>query len=75
MLTFFDGASSAPMTYYANEKKNGISPKIAGQGRRGGERPGESDLRSDISEVSVADTRDVCWGRGDVADGRQYGDA
>ena len=33
MLTFFDGgASSAPMTYYVNEKKNGISPKIAGQG-------------------------------------------
>ena len=27
MLTFFDGeASSAPMTYYVNEKKNGISP-------------------------------------------------
>ena len=33
MLTFFDGeASSAPMTYYVNEKKNGISPKLAGQG-------------------------------------------
>ena len=33
MLTFFDGgATSAPMTYYVNEKKNGISPKIAGQG-------------------------------------------
>lgn len=34
MLTFFDGdATSAPMTYYVNEKKNGISPKLAGQGR------------------------------------------
>ena len=33
MLTFFDGeVSSAPMTYYVNEKKNGISPKLAGQG-------------------------------------------
>ena len=33
MLTFFDGnATSAPMTYYVNEKKNGISPKLAGQG-------------------------------------------
>ena len=33
MLTFFDGeASSAPMTYYVNEKKNGISPKLANQG-------------------------------------------
>ena len=33
MLTFFDGeATSAPMTYYVNEKKNGISPKVAGQG-------------------------------------------
>ena len=33
MLTFFDGeVSSAPMAYYVNEKKNGISPKLAGQG-------------------------------------------
>ena len=33
MLTFFDGeVSSTPMTYYVNEKKNGISPKLAGQG-------------------------------------------
>ena len=33
MLTFFDGeATSAPMTYYVNEKKNGISPKVADQG-------------------------------------------
>lgn len=33
MLTFFSSdAHSTPLTYYINEKKNGLAPKIAGQG-------------------------------------------
>ena len=34
MMTFFSSpdARSAPLTYYINEKKNGLAPKIAGQG-------------------------------------------
>ena len=33
MMTFFSSdAHSTPLTYYINEKKNGLSPKIAGQG-------------------------------------------
>ena len=33
MLTFFSSdAHSTPLTYYINEKKNGLAPKIAGRG-------------------------------------------
>lgn len=57
MLTFFDGdATSAPMTYYVNEKKNGISPKLAGQGAQSVSAQVNQVFTQTLAEIAL-DTR------------------
>ena len=62
MLTFFDGeVSSAPMTYYVNEKKNGISPKLAGQGAEAVSAQVNQTFARTLAEVAL-DTGPHRWG-------------
>ena len=55
MLTFYsDGGHASPLTYYTNEKKNALAPKVTGQGAGGVSAEIRETLIKTLSDVALS---------------------